>query len=172
MELGDIILSAALVVLGLVVVGKFLLRSQARKMASNAARQVFPVWAVQGPFASGTESAAAMGNAYLAVFGAEQAAKMADSIEQHRIAFDNDPETWEKTRREAAEIADPDARALAEGIAAAEHLNKDILEDRGRRLEFTKLPDGSTQLLYNNLVRRRNREKEERRRRGNSVGYR
>jgi hypothetical protein len=147
MELGGIIVSAAILVLGIVVAGRFLLRSQARKVASDAAKQVFPVWAIQGPFDSGTESAAAMRNAWLAVFGAEQAAKMSAAIEQHRIAYDNDPKAWEKTRREAAEDADPNACTLAKGIAAAEHLNKRILEEGGHRLEFTKLPDGSTQCI-------------------------
>jgi hypothetical protein len=142
MELGEIIVSAAIFVVGLVVVGIFLLRSHARKMASNAAKQVFPVWALQGPFASGADSAPAMRNAWLAVLGAEQTAKMAASIEQHRTAYDNDPEAWEETRREAAEEAGSHARTLAEGIAAAERLNKDILESGGHRVEFTKLSDG------------------------------
>lgn len=75
MELGGIIVSAAILVLGIVVAGRFLLRSQARKVASDAAKQVFPVWAIQGPFDSGTESAAAMRNAWLAVFGGRTSSK-------------------------------------------------------------------------------------------------
>ncbi len=92
-----------------------------------------------------------MRNAYMAVFGAEDSKRRGDLIEQHGIAYDNDPETWEKMRREAAEIADPDTRTLAEGIAAAERLNKGIFEDGGRRLEFTKAPDGSTQLIQKQI---------------------
>jgi hypothetical protein len=151
MELGDIIVWVAILVLGLVVAGKFLLRSHARRVASNAAKQVFPVWALQGPFASGADSAAAMRGAWLAVFGAEQAGKMAGAIEQHRLAYDNDPEAWEKIRREAAKDADSQARTLAEGIAAAERLNKDILEGGGHRIEFTKLPDGRIHSIYKQI---------------------
>ena len=37
--------------------------------ASDQAREVFPVWAAQGPFEDGSESAVAIRYAWLAVFG-------------------------------------------------------------------------------------------------------
>jgi hypothetical protein len=150
-ELGAIIAWTAVLVLGLLVLGKFLLHSHARRVASDVARQVFPVWAAQGPFHSGTESAAALRNAWLAVCGAEQTEKMANAIEKHRCSYDNDPDAWEKTRCEAAEQADDLARTLAEGIVAAQHLNKEILESGGHRIEFTKSSDGSVQTIYKQI---------------------
>lgn len=143
--------TVAIVLVVIVVIGiawVVWLRSQAVNQASDLAKQIFPVWAAQGPFGSGAESAAAMRNAYLAVFGANQTEEMADAIEGHETTYDADPETWEETRRIALKGASSDALTLAEGIAAAEALNKSLLEDGGHRLEFTKLPDGSTRLAY------------------------
>ena len=77
-------------------------------MARSMARQVFPVWAAQGPFASGAESAAAMRNAYLVVMGPEQTEGMADAIAKHATAYDCDPARWEETRRDAAQAAGPE----------------------------------------------------------------
>lgn len=128
-----------------------LVRSWTRNSASNMARQVFPVWAAQGPFRSGAESAAAMRKAWLAVFGPEQTGKMADAIKQHETAYDEHPETWEKTRRATADAADSGALTLAEGIAAAEKLNESFIEDGGHRLEFAKLSDGSVGIKYNQI---------------------
>ena len=136
------------IVIVIVLAIRRLLFSRALKTASDMAKQVFPVWAAQGPFDSGVQSAAAMRNAYLAVFGANQTEEMADAIEGHEAAYDADPETWEETRRTALKGASSDALTLAEGIAAAEGLNKSLLEDGGHRLEFTKLSDGSTGLAY------------------------
>jgi hypothetical protein len=80
---------------------------RATSMTRNMARQVFPVWAAQGPFASSAESAAAMRNAYMVVMGPEQTEAMADAIAEHAAAFDRDPATWEETRQEAARTAGP-----------------------------------------------------------------
>lgn len=81
-------------------------------MARSMARQVFPVWAGQGPFASGAESAAAMRNAYMVVMGPEQTEGMADAIAKHAAAFDRDRATWEETRRDAAQAAGPETADL------------------------------------------------------------
>ena len=143
----EIFVLAVLGILGIVVAVKLLLRLQAHKDASDLAKQVFPVWAAQGPFHSGAESAAAMRNAYLAVFGPDQTKEMADAIEGHETAYDGNPTAWEKNRRLALDAASSDALTLAEGIAAAEGLNKEWIEGGGHRLEFTKLSDGSTGLV-------------------------
>jgi hypothetical protein len=88
------------------------LRSRASEraigMARSMARQVFPVWAGQGPFASGAESAAAMRNAYMVVMGPEQTEGMADAIAMHAAAFDRDRARWEESRRAAAQAAGPE----------------------------------------------------------------
>ena len=93
----EIFVLAVLGILGIVVAVKLLLRLQAHKDASDLAKQVFPVWAAQGPFHSGAESAAAMRNAYLAVFGPDQTKEMADGIKGHETVYDANPETWEET---------------------------------------------------------------------------
>ena len=159
--------TVAIVLVVIVVIGIALavwLRSHAVNQASDLAKQIFPVWAALGPFNSGAESAAAMRNAYLAVFGANQTEEMADAIEGHETAYDADPETWEETRRTALKGASSDALTLAEGIAAAEGLNKSLLEDGGHRLEFTKLSDGSTGLAYKQTWSDEDIEKKEKRR--------
>lgn len=147
----EIIVLVVLCIFGIVVAARVLLRSQAHKNASDLAKQVFPVWAAQGPFNSGAESAAAMRNAYLAVFGPDQTEEMADAIEGHETAYDGNPTAWEKNRRLALDAASSDALTLAEGIAAAEGLNKELIEGGGHRLEFTKLSDGSTGLAYKQI---------------------
>jgi hypothetical protein len=95
-----------------------------RMLISNAvpdlAKQVFPVWAAQGPFESGAESAAAMRRAWLAISGPDQTEKMADAIHQHEEEFDADPEVWEETRHAAADAASPEALTMATGLKATE----------------------------------------------------
>jgi hypothetical protein len=102
-------------------------RSRASKRAISMARQVFPVWAGQGPFASGAESAAAMHNAYMVVMGPEQAEGMADAIAKHAAAFDRDPATWEETRRDAAQAAGPETAdfvSMAKRAGAKDAVNE------------------------------------------------
>lgn len=103
------------------------LRSRTSKRAINMARQVFPVWAAQGPFASGAESAAAMRNAYMVVMSPEQAEGMADAIAKHAAAFDRDPATWEETRRGAAQVAGPETAnfvSMAKRAGAKDAVNE------------------------------------------------
>ena len=119
--------------------------------ASDKAQKVFPVWAAQGPFESGAESAAAMRNAHLAVFGGDSAEEMAAGIEGHATSYDADPKTWEEIRRQVHEGAGSDALLLSEGIAAAEGLNKGFMEDGGHRLEFTRQSDGTMALAYKQI---------------------
>lgn len=70
----------AIVVVGILIGFKFWVRSRATADASIVAREVFPVWAAQGPFDSGTSSATAMQYAYVAVRGPEETERMAEAI--------------------------------------------------------------------------------------------
>jgi len=118
---------AIAIVVVLVAIGLFV-RSQSQymavKMASEKAKMVFPVWAAQGPFKSGTESAAAMSRASLAVFGPKEAQKYADAIAQHEASFNKKPESWEETRRFALEGANSDAIALGKALKAGHSRRK------------------------------------------------
>ena len=100
-------------------------RSRIFEQAGDLARQVFPVWAAQGPFDSGAQSAAAMRCAYVAVFGAEEAKRMkiAEVCAQHPAAYDSNPEAWEQTRQKATRSASPDTEkfvAIAKDLAATD----------------------------------------------------
>ena len=97
-----------------------LLRMLIRTAVPDLESQVFPVWAAQGPFESGAESADAMRRAWLAISGPDQTEKMADAIREHEEEFDADPEVWEETRRAAADAASPEALAMAAGLNTKE----------------------------------------------------
>lgn len=129
-------------------------KSHIFKRASRLARQVFPVWAGQGPFDSGEESAAAMHHAYLAVMGPEETERMAEAIAEHAATYDSDPATWERLRQEAADSAGPETENLvtiAKGLAAMDSLNKEFLEDGGHKLELTRQTDGNLGIAYKKI---------------------
>lgn len=150
---------AALILLVVVVLVALLwqwYRSHIFKRASGLARRVFPVWAAQGPFDTGEESAATMRYAYLAVFGAEEAEKMgmAGAISKHAAAYDSDPEAWEQNRQEAIQSANSETEefvTIAKGLAAMDSLNKDFLESGGHKLELTRQSDGSLGIAYKKI---------------------
>jgi hypothetical protein len=93
--------------------------NRADRLARGVANQVFPVWAAQGPFKSGAQSAAAMRNAYLAVLGPGEAEAMAEAIAGHALVYDRDPAEWEKTRQDAARAAGPETAKFVERIMVA-----------------------------------------------------
>lgn len=111
---------ALLIALLLAFVGFSLWRWQRRvKMwqeAQGRAQVVLAVWARQGPFRSGEDSAAAMRRAYLAVFGSEQAEQMGMSkaLSGHVETYDADPETCERNRQQAAELSDHEIERLVD----------------------------------------------------------
>ena len=116
---------------------------QAAKQAASLAREVFPVWAAQGPFQSGAESEAAMRYAFLAVMGPEKAERIgvAGTFANHASAYDSDPTTWERTRQVAAKVAGAEIEkfvTIAKGLAAMDSLNKDFLERGGYKLKHAK----------------------------------
>lgn len=116
----------ALILLVVVVLAALLwqwYRSHIFKRASGLARRVFPVWAAQGPFDSGEESAGAMRYAYVAVFGQEEAERMGmvEVIANHAAAYDSNPTAWEKNRQEAVLSANSETEefvTIAKGLAA------------------------------------------------------
>lgn len=129
-------------------------RSHTLKRASNIAQQVFPVWAAQGPFESGEQSAGAMRYAYMTVKGPEETERMAEAIRKHAISYDRDPARWEQTRQEAARSAGPETEefvTIAKGFAAMDFLNKDLLEEGGHKLELARQPDGSLGVAYKKI---------------------
>jgi hypothetical protein len=129
-------------------------KSHALQRARGLARQVFPVWAAQGPFESGADSAAAMRYASIAVLGPEQAEGMGDAIAKHAAAYDGDPSSWEENRQTAIQATGPETAnfvTIAQGLAAMDRLNKDTLEAGGHRLEYTRRSDGSLGLVQKKI---------------------
>lgn len=105
------------------------------KQASNIAQEIFPVWAAQGPFETGQQSAAAMRYAYLAVRGPEETEQMAEAITKHGQIYDADPATWEKLRQDAENQSDAKIEeyvSLAKGFAAMDLLNEDFVRGGGQ----------------------------------------
>ncbi len=102
----EILLIAAGVLVVAVIAFWSWVRSSAWRQASNTARQIFPVWAAQGPFENGTQSAIAMRYAWLAISGdREKVDGMTEQFSQHANAFDADPEKWEETCHTALKSA-------------------------------------------------------------------
>ena len=63
------------------------------------------MWAAQGPFRDGSESALAMRYAWLAVFGDfKKVATMTDMFRKHQDEFDSNPAVWERNRAIALDI--------------------------------------------------------------------
>ena len=102
MSLTVILIIAVGVIVAATVAFRSWVKSRAWHGASGIARKIFPVWAAQGPFETGAESARAMHYAWLAVSeDLKKVEGMAEDFSQHSIAFDADPEEWEETRQTA-----------------------------------------------------------------------
>ena len=154
METAQVVVLIALIVAGGAVAFRYWIRLHAKKQAADVTRDVYSIWAAQGPFDSGTKSAAAMRYAYLAVRGPEEAERMSDSIAKHAHAFDADPCVWENLRQESLGLAGTKAQdhlAVAKGLAAADSLNKDLLEAGGHRMEYARQPDGRLTFAYKQI---------------------
>ena len=129
-------LEILLIAVGVVVVAVIAfcswVRSSAWHQASDTAREIFPVWAAQGPFGNGTQSAIAMRYAWLAVSGdREKVDGMTEQFSQHADSFDADPGKWEETRRTALQSADPTVSqyvAEANRLCAAEDWTRESLD--------------------------------------------
>ena len=141
------VILGALAIFAIFLIYNFFLRAKTDEPLSDISGQAFPVWAAQGPFDCGADSASAMRKAYLAVLGFDETEKLSDGIRQHATAYDDDPGTWEESRRRAVEVANSEALILAEGIACAESFNINFIAQDGDRSEFTKQPDENTSRL-------------------------
>ena len=93
-------------------------RAREFKVASEMAKEVFPVWAAQGPFASGEQSAKALRYSHMAVSGPDLSEKMLEGIAQHAIAYDEDPETREHNREETLQYVTEETRDYVEAAIA------------------------------------------------------
>lgn len=141
-----------MIVLGAIAAGVILLwflwRRYIVHLASKTAQNIFPVWAGQGPFENGTESARAFKAAYTTVLGPEKAAEFQEAIEKHRIAYDRDPEAWENIRnqslRKSKEI--DDYVTMAKGLASLDSINEELFADIGYRLEAVTNDSGRIDL--------------------------
>lgn len=142
------------IIIGLLALFKYWISTRSLHVASDIAKKVFPVWAAQGPFDNGTQSAAAMRYAYLAVLGPEETEKMTSAIEQHKNVYDSNSQKWEEVRQQSTQSSETDIDdyiSLAKGLAAMDSLNKDILEDGGHRLEMTRQSDGRLGFAYKKI---------------------
>lgn len=154
MDTAQVVLLIALIVAGGALAFRYWIRSQATKQAAEVTGDVYAVWAAQGPFDSGTQSAGAMRYAYVAVRGPKEADRMSDAIAKHAQAFDAAPSVWEKLRLESLDLAGPktqDHVTVAKGLAAADSLNKDLFEAGGHRLEYARQPDGRLTFAYKQI---------------------
>jgi hypothetical protein len=123
------------------------------KNIAKTAEQIFPVWAAQGPFESGQQSATAMRYAYMAVVGPEEAETSADAILEHAAAYDNDPNEWEKLRRDADPGSNPEFAelvTLAKGFAGMDSMNE-LLEEGGHKITVKREPHGSLDFAYKQI---------------------
>ena len=122
-------------------------------LAAQMSKNLFPVWAGQGPFENGAESAAAFKAAYTVVMGKEETNNNADTFTKHQIAYDNDPNTWENLRIKSIAESDEinDLITMANALTAMDSLNEDLLEGGGHRLELVTNEDGENNIAYKQI---------------------
>jgi hypothetical protein len=94
----EILIVALITVVVLTILIRKWIKSQAFNIASEEAKELFPVWAIQGPFNSGEESAKALLYAHKAMSGIELPEDTLEAVRKHSVAYDDDPEVWEENR--------------------------------------------------------------------------
>jgi hypothetical protein len=154
MEPTQIVLMLLLIAASVTIAFKLWVRSRATAEVAEVTREVYPVWAAQGPFETGAQSAVAMRYAYVAVRGSEEAERMAAAIGKHAQSYDADPGTWERLRHDSLKLSGPktdDYVTIARGLAAADSLNKDLLEGGGHKIELNRQPDGRLTFAYKQI---------------------
>lgn len=112
-------------------------RKRKFKQAAKIAQKVFPVWAAQGPFDSGKQSANAMRYAFLAVGDIVGEGGMEDTLYGHAKTYDEKPKRWEALRKEALEKTDEDTElyvTIAKTMEATDCIDLDIIEKRFREV--------------------------------------
>lgn len=97
-----------LVIAPIAILLLFWFESRGSDKGEKFAREALLIWAVEGPFDSGEQSAAAMRHAYTTMFGSEEAESFGEAFAKHAIAFDNEPDEWEQVRQEYLGIAEQD----------------------------------------------------------------
>lgn len=107
------------------VVGFALYGARRKRMMEAAGRvlvEVNSVWAVQGPFRNGEESARAMKIATVAVRGAEvaNAPPTAGLLARHAASYDSQVKTWESLRQD--NLAHAGGQKFEENLAKAVEL--------------------------------------------------
>ena len=94
--------SVVVLVLVLVFAGYQYWNKHMKSQGSDVFVKINAVWAVQGPFKNGAESAQAMRYATTAVGGADA---FYNVIDKHVAAYDAHPGRWEEIRKSSLEFA-------------------------------------------------------------------
>jgi hypothetical protein len=135
----------------------YTIKRSRRKKSADMSMSLFPVWAGQGPFKDGTESAHAMYGAWLVIFGNEQTEEAKKVFDNHKASYDASPEKWEKLRiehcKDTQEIQDK--IDLAKGFAAVENLNDTFISAMGFNVESANDPDGSSEIVADDEVKQK-----------------
>lgn len=97
-------------------------RKRMMEAAGRVLIEVNAVWAVQGPFRNGEESARAMKIATIAVRGAESilAPSTAGLLARHAASYDSQVRTWESLRQDY--LAHAEGQKFEENLAKAVEL--------------------------------------------------
>ena len=115
-----------------------------RDRSRDAARDALIVWGALGPFDSGTQSARAMTAASQAVMRKKPSEKLRRSFDEHKSAFEESPEEWADSQRQAAAAVERKHKPLikkAQMILAEDAFN-DLFGDLGYQANFTTNAEG------------------------------
>lgn len=76
------------------------------KKAGKISVEIYTVWAAQGPFKNGEDSAKAMRRAIIVVRGKDalEDNKFNEAIIRHADAYNSDPQRWERLREESLSV--------------------------------------------------------------------
>lgn len=96
-----IVISGIVVVVVLVFAG-YLYLNKTKSQADDVFVKINAVWAVQGPFKNGAESAQAMRYATKAAGGPDS---FYNQIDKHAAAYDAHPDRWEEIRKGSLKFA-------------------------------------------------------------------
>lgn len=100
--LKKIMVGGAVVVLVLVFAGYRYWNKETKSQEDDVFVKINAVWAVQGPFKNGAESAQAMRYATKAVGGPDS---FYNEIDKHAAAYDAHPDRWEGIRKGSLQFA-------------------------------------------------------------------
>jgi len=97
------ILFVIICIVGLIIIAFYSYKRFTTNRAAQLTTEIYAVWAAQGPFKSGDESAKAMKYAHAAVRGIETIDEpiIIEAIQKHSEAYNANPKRWESIRQEA-----------------------------------------------------------------------